>query len=880
MTPWEKDQIISGGQPPWEKDSEVQSDAKSAAPYVVDALSGFYEGVGNIAGAPGDVSNVILSKVGMGSEKPFFGSDWIKDKMGKIRLIHPQQTTTSLGRGVRRVGQEVGAATLPSAGMLKVATTTAPVYQSSKTMIRKLFLDPIKASPGKATAGELIAATGAGAGAAVAKEKFPESKLAETTGQVVGGAAPSLAVFSTPGVAYKITRAIVSRFSKKSQQKAALKIVKESIGTELTRTAGESLKKIQRVKKKMSDKGIDFQPSVGEATGSPVLLRQQSDLEDKATGAFLEKITKRRIENQKAIDSYSKKIAPQSDFDAEFVIDSANKTVVAVGDEIDALVGREIQKKKDITNNIATIDRIQSGAAIRDGIQKARAEASIAMTLRAKELGLADENMSEAFNLFKEEIKQKYKPSSRFEDSRALPGIYREIIKDGKKTSQAILDDRGRPIKQEVSTTFKDIKTIRERLSDDVINELSSATPNRKKLRILMMMKKDVDSFLETAGGSLGEKYRQFREEYFNNYIKPFESGAVFKAKNKDGTGFFRTNDEHVASLFLNNPSAAKQFFGIFSGDPKMLKSFEAAALDDLKRFALDEGVLDSKKIKQWVKKMGESLEELPTIKDAVENVSSLQKKIDERQIRLFARKKKIEDMSLVKQLTRYGKNETTAENIIDDALKKPMKMERLKNFLSKNNDALSALKRAVWDKITTGNSGDIVSFMTKNDKALAVLFKKSHLRDMYDISLLKATQESIKKPSGKALSDTDLPILLKKVEEITGMKIPQYGTRLYAFKSGRVPKHYLLAEMAMSTLRQAGRLHADEIWKEALYDIDVSKSLANAVFDGKPTQKTANKIGGRLPALGIPYLREESPSKTEDKKEAKWTGYLKDSPR
>jgi hypothetical protein len=58
----------------------------------------------------------------------------------------------------------------------------------------------------------------------------------------------------------------------------------------------------------------------------------------------------------------------------------------------------------------------------------------------------------------------KYKPESRFEDTGSMPEIYKQILSD-----------------DQPKTTFNDIKAIRERISDDIIDELSATTPNRKK---------------------------------------------------------------------------------------------------------------------------------------------------------------------------------------------------------------------------------------------------------------------------------------------------------------------------------------------------------------------------------------------------------------
>ena len=875
MNPWEQDEIVeSNPTNPWEQDVEVgEQPTKEVMPYAREFAGGFNVGLTQMAGAPVDITNYLLSKIGIGkpdspvgsrrnfgSEKPIGGSQHLQEQMsrGGDMFLEPQTKGTA-GKIIRRAGQEVGASILPAGGLTKIATKTLPVYKT-KSLIRKVLLDPIKRSPGKAAIGETVAATGAGVGGGIAEEQFPDSKVAETTSQLVGATAPSLLTLTPAGLVSKATRKVVSRFSKKAQQQQAEKIIRKTLGDELTDPAIKSLKETQSLRKKVQKAGIeDWDYSLAEGTGSPTLLRQQEHLETNASDVFLDKVTKRREINQQAIEKYSETLSPKSDLDAQYVINTAKGKIDVVGGRIEDDINRVIQKKQDTTNNIPTLDRMGSGQAIRDGISQAKTDASLKMSLRAEELGIANIDMSEAFKTFGKELADKYKPGSRFEDIKSMPGIYKQIIGDKGQITSKLLDKSGQPIKTSAKTTFNDIKAIRERISDDIINTLGAATPNRKKLRTLILMKKDIDNFLDVNAGSLGEQYKAFRKDYFENYIKPFESGAVFKSRNKDGTGFYRTNDEKVAELFLDNPSAAKQYNDMFSKNPEMMQNLEAATLDDLKRFATDDGVLNPNKFKAWLKRKGESLEQLQGIKQKVLNIDEAQKLLDKREGVLVGRKKSIEDLSLSKQLSKYGKYEITSDQIIDDALKKPGKMAQLDSFIKHDKDAGEALKRIIWNKATSGTSEDIIKFITTNDKSLSILFGKKHLRDMADISKMKLLGELIKPPTGKPMTGNELPEALKKIELMTGMKIPQYGTRLYAWKSGRVPKSYLAMEMMANSLRQAGIKHSEKIWKEALYDPELSSMIMKGILDGELTKQTASKIGGRVVALGLPYIEEQN---------------------
>lgn len=135
-------------------------------------LSGLNEGIGNILGAPVDITNAALNLGARGinaltgsniqmSDRPFLGSKMINEAMGRMGAIGPE-TVDADNRFVRRTMQSVGSAMVPVA-----ATASAP------------------AQIGKAV---LPALTG-GMGAAGAQQMFPGDPFAEFAGEMLGSGA-------------------------------------------------------------------------------------------------------------------------------------------------------------------------------------------------------------------------------------------------------------------------------------------------------------------------------------------------------------------------------------------------------------------------------------------------------------------------------------------------------------------------------------------------------------------------------------------------------------------------------------------------------------------------------------------------------------------
>ncbi|MCP4182313.1 MAG: hypothetical protein GY761_03215 [Hyphomicrobiales bacterium] len=142
--------------------------------YPMQTMSGANEGLANLLGSPVDIVNAgiqggaALSNKFLGtdiqpSEKPFLGSEMIKDTMG-MAIAPPSQDRGK--RFARRVGQEVGAGA-PFLGTIGKA-----------------------AQPLKQGAGLVASLVGSGTGAAIAQDQLPDSPTAELIGQVLGGAIP------------------------------------------------------------------------------------------------------------------------------------------------------------------------------------------------------------------------------------------------------------------------------------------------------------------------------------------------------------------------------------------------------------------------------------------------------------------------------------------------------------------------------------------------------------------------------------------------------------------------------------------------------------------------------------------------------------------
>lgn len=818
----------------------------TAGDYMQSLGGGINRGLATMAGAPGDLMNLGTEAIGLG--RPFGGSKEMTDLVfGSTEtgrgMIAPGATDEG-GQMLGRIGEEVGATALPGGAILGAATRTAPrVFTAATSVPRAIwgaFANPIRQSPALAATGELVAATGAGTGAHIAQSADPGNRAAETWGQLLGGVAPSLVSFFPGPLITRFLIGTARRFSPSAQHAAARNEVSDLMGGQLTPEAEAGLREAERLGQRIPG----FRPSLGEATGSPALLAQQRQVESAATGGTLERLQGRRVDAEGAVARFAEQQAPGAEGAPEFVVDTARKSLDDLRATAKSAEAALKDRQRAIAAGLPTADRYAAGEALRNRLLDIRAQTRARLSLRAEELGIDETNLSAPFHDLRRQIVGEFKPRSVFEDAANTPGILQELKRMG--------DDE--------IVTFADIKALRERLSDDLFDVAGGANPNRRQVRTLTLMKERLDDWIENLGGEqfgqAADRWRQFRGEYFDQYIKPFELGAAFKVRTKDAKGAYVTPNERVASTFFapGEESAAKQFRRAFGSDQEAHASLEAVALDSLREHAVRDGVLKPGLLKDWMRRHDSVLAEFPAIRGAVDNVFNAQRSIEGRQAQLVARQRQIDDMLLAKQLDAYARESKGAEDVLTAALNSPRKMHQLVSALRKKPEAVEALRRNLWGMIAQQDAAGIRRALKENASSLKPLFNASHLKNLEDIAAAREMLERTTVPTGSAA----MPRPLAGVEESLGQGIPQLGSRVFAFKSGRMQKGYLALDTILRGIRGRDEIARQQILSEALYDPDVARELAGAIRAGRVTPERAKRLQARFFALGIPYLHEE----------------------
>jgi hypothetical protein len=287
-----------------------------------NTASGFNEGFADVLGLPVDLVNSGMKALGIPtSDTPVFGSEFIK----KYMMPEPFEAKTPAERVMRRVGKEIGG-TVPfaAAGVAagatraagKAAGTIAEAMPAGETAAARFANVPTylveelsKVNPATLTAIETALASGAGLGAGLMKELFPQGgPMAEFVGELAGGVAP-------PALLGLVRRAgqAAAAGAKKLVGFESEEATKQRLGKHLDKVSREGkveqgVQDMEAIQQEMPG----LKPTAGQATGEPGLIAEERALE-KSGAEMTQKFRVRLGENRQVVREYFEATAPDGD---------------------------------------------------------------------------------------------------------------------------------------------------------------------------------------------------------------------------------------------------------------------------------------------------------------------------------------------------------------------------------------------------------------------------------------------------------------------------------------------------------------------------------------------------------------------------------------
>jgi len=796
-------------------------------------FAGANEGMGAVLSLPRRAAAAVVDAVSSavtGDPMPDRSSE--RNVLEAIAAMAPAPTTGAQ-RVARRSGEVVGeslpmvmlppalGANVPRAGAAMAQEAVGPVSRG----IQSLF-QSAGARPGLFVGTETVASAGAGAGEQIAEE-MGAGGVGQFVGAVAGGTLPTLLTFGPLGLGYRAYQMTGARFREGGAESlsSAQTGISRLVGPNADETLAAGVTEAERLRGVMPG----FNPSLGEATGDTAALAQQRAMEAQASGPRLDELAVRRAGNVAAVDRYAEQKVPATEGTADDVFSAA---VARRDEQLGAVAADEAAltaERQAVAADLPTFDLQEVGSRLRQQVIEERDNARTRMSRMAGTLGLNDVDLSVPWKPFRDRLLADFNERGRFEDLKNYPDLLRAVERVGEMQpgrQSGLVDAAGRPIQtppQPTTVRFDDIKTLRERITSSLNDELGKASPNRRLVRNLVQLRREVDDALPQMFGeldpTLADRYRQFRTAYFDEYIKPFEKGAAFKARSQGRNDLYQTPDEKVASLFLKPgaTTAAGQLKAAL-GDRAAAQTAEAFLLDDLRQFAVRDGVLDGKRYDAWLRRWGSVAKEFPDVLARVGRSGEANQSLLARNAELSARRQNINDSILSRKLRSIQTGGQTQDALIGGALKDPRLMRQVMDSIAGDNRAKDALRRQVWLR----GVDDPARFLTENEAALRIALGTDHLESLRNIFSARQMLDRMPAPTGRAYEARPL----ERLEQLTGMSLPQFANRMYQFHSGWVPKQYLIPDIASRVLRGRSQRQTQAALERALYDPQAARDF------------------------------------------------------
>ena len=882
----------------------------------------FYEGPGLnelISDRPREqpfLSRALGGAPTLASERPFGGSESIKSGIDMLFPGNPTQLSAEqqadMGSRVSaRIGEELGAASLPTLALLKKGQQVAQTGQELRGL-QKYFIEPFVKNPGTAVATEATLAAGGGLGAGLANEATGERTLyGDLIGNVLGSVSAGTGLSLARGVG-RTGRDVINVGAGTMYPESSLgrATAEDEVGRLLSEAsqnprdvAGATV--TARNLQTAREQGVPL--TTGQAMNDPGLLALEAERRA-AGGPGAAKFANVQAQQQQAVRAGIDELAPTATSDAA--------TRAALRDE-QSRVGRvadaSVQRRQTVVDAAEDVVRpgqtpSESGRVLREGAvgaidaqKKKRDDEALSILREAYDAG-AEVDVTPVANLIDGIIaKTKRDPvlQSLRKVKEKLAPAQADISPDDKIASDVRAafgyPDPPRP---KFDTDVRGLHESRKVINDLIEGKGENAVGLTAK-KELMQAKAALDEAISGAVDPLlpdGRGWSGWLQKYSDESAelsKLTERKAGGAAAIDMETRLPEVPDAEVAGMFLKpkakGQDAIEQFQATYGNSPKAKQAMRDYALTEALRYANG----DPKKLATWVRNHREAVSMYPDIADDLSTLGKAQESLRIAQKRADMLRDAANNPR--KSVMAQYLDRSTARDSMNDILsgKNPVQgVRQLTRKLRGDKDALEGARRAMFDLMMEGPSGstakaavtggvdttgqqllsgaNLSNFLKKNRQAINELYPDDpqHVQRLEKIAeVLKQSQTA---GAGRSPVVTGLP---KKPDFIS-----ELSSRIYALKRGVIGLPYLATERVGRGLRwayvSAKSKQVNQILDEALTNPELAKTLLMR-YD-----ENAQKIIGRrmrlhlIDDLGFTEadldIRDEPPKDDENEDETR----------
>lgn len=874
---------IAGAQPPAKPETSWLDTLRNVVSTVDDQgaylARGARRGVANIVGLPVDAVNAGLAVAGAPvSSKPFMGSrsiDEILGGFGAIPEVRPPSTITE--RALGRVGEEVGAASIPVAAAVNAGKMGVQAARELPTLVR-MFVEPAAINPGRFVSKEMSTAAAAGAGAAGAGEVARASGAKEggavaQTADIVGALAGALGLGTARVVAKPVTDIGQAVFAR---DKFSNEVVKNTVVDRLANNA-ETLAKVEGQAidtqplvdaitggRRVADTIPGFKESVADRTGDPGLAALEYG---RQSGQNAGQFVQRRAENTAAIDNAMNANAPDGN-------------PAALRAELDLERGRRLTDASVQTQNAQT-DFERATQALQPAMTGEGRGANIRQAL---------ENASaEARNI----VRQAWEPINRSTERVDMAPLADDFAGVNERLSVA---ERGRFVPNEagipaqlatdaegnaITQPLREVTGLRSALTDA---EREAATAGRvNEARVIREHIDALDGYLDNAvPENLRQDYdaaRAATRDYNDRFTRP--QSAIAQTLDRQ-EGQYRQPDNAVASKFVQadegNIAEFRNLMRETGNDARTVNAVRDQILADVR----DRGLLERPdQLREYLARYNTILSDqrFAGVRGQLDNAAGLRQSLDQATTTEanLARELGTADQpgsSTVGKFLQYGdeRAQDALKGVI--ASKNPgQAADELLTFVNDAPEAVNGARKAFWDLMQSRARSNGETTKTVDG---AQPWMPNRLKNFLDDPANAAVAERLYRDNPEHLANVrkiadelqnvDLrargkaPNTSGTTQGLSNVLTPEtLQSRFYAYKRGQTSLGFMLTALgsvaARRLVRGAQGEAMEKLLDRALLDPDLAAQLLK---DNNPANRAA------LARTSKAYLGNEASTVTD----------------
>lgn len=814
----------------------------------------------------------------------------------------PREANTVAERVTQRVGQEIGAAAVPTLGVLgKYAGKGLAAAKEAPAIARFFGAEAAAVNPAAYLAKEGSFAAAAGMGAAGANEVFPDSQIADFAGAVGGAGALGIGS-SVARSASDIGRAFFGNGSYADEvvRDAVMRDVAAGAGIQAAPGDAPDLTPIINATEgpRVSDTIPGYQESLADRTKIPGIAAMEYS---RQSGPNAGVYTAQRQANTQAVDNAMAPLEPNAtpgQFSA-----ALNETRA---DRLGAASDQVNQAKTAFDNAtrslMPTLTGEGRGANIRTALQDASAGAREILqkawepinsstqpvdmeTLRAA-FGNVDQNLSVAET-------QRFRPKEA-----DIPG---KLVEPGTPPAPTgILDANGKPIMRPGEAPngqqpLNEITGIRSALTD-AQREAASAGRNNEA-RIIGQYIDGIDGYMKTSlPEDLRQQYdtaRTATRDFNDRFNRPQTAIGQTLAERE---GQPRYPDSTVAGKFVQDDQGRIADFEALMKEAGNDGRVQSAVRDQILQDVRDRGLMENPQaLNDYLGQYGTVFGKFPALKDELGNAGALRKNMEaatqtEQQLRTTLTQ---QGKSNVANYLSYGdeKADQAMKGVL--ASRDPAaSIDELISFVGDEPKAVEGARKVFWD-IMQGKTraGGRTTMNVDGSQP----WSPKALSDFLDNPTNAAVAERLYRDNPEHLTRIrEISDALKGVDTRNAAKAPNTSgtpqgmqsqlltpealqSRAYAYMSGRISGTFLVTSIASVLVRRGVRKAQEQGYQRMMDDILTNADTAALMMrENNPANRQAlarkakgwygNEASTLLNAMSADDSNEETDAITREK--------------